>query len=508
MTPRLKTLVGLNPNVRRPAYCRDEHGPGIVHIGLGAFHKTHQAVYTDDALAVAGGNWRITGVSLRSPTASKELSPQNGLYTTIERGIEGTSARVIGSIAAALCLPVHRQAVLDALTNPLTRIVSLTVTEKAYGMDRETGGMDPTHPAIAADLAAPQKPQSIAGLLVWAITHRKSAGVPPPTVLCCDNLPENGRMLRRLLVDFARATTPGIVDHIANDIAFPSTMVDCITPARTDETLAMATALLGCRDEAAVECETFRQWVIEDRFPQGRPRWEAGGALFVDDVRPYEEMKLRMLNGAHSMIAYSGFMSGHTHVRDVIADAALAGLVSRHLNSAAATLEPLPELDFHNYASDVMARFKNPHLAHETYQIAMDGTEKMPQRIFAPAIDAQSLDQPVDAFALATACWMRYLVGRKDDGTYFDLRDPRENEIRAALDGSETADDIFARLSNLRNLLPERLVNDTNWKRMVVEHLHTLLARGCRSGLKKIAAGLPRSSLGKLRYRTVGQRSD
>ena len=373
---RLATLDGLPAQVLRPGYTPGDHGIGIVHLGLGAFHKAHEAAYTDTALAQGGGDWRIAGVSLRSPEPAAQLGPQNGLFTLIERSAEGSAARVIGSIAKAWCLGPDRDAVLAALTDPRTRIVSTTVTEKGYGIDRATGGVDPSHPAIAADLATPDAPIGVAGLLVWALEARRADGVPPFTVLCCDNLPENGKMLRGLLVGFARRATPDMADFIAEEVAFPSTMVDRITPAVTEATQEAAREMTGREDHAAIETEAFSQWVIEDEFPAGRPAWEAAGAMFVSDVRPYEEMKLRMLNGAHSMLAYAGFLSGCRHVSEVMADPALTALVRRHLEAAAATLPALPGVDFKAYAEALVARFSNPHLKHETYQIAMDGTEE------------------------------------------------------------------------------------------------------------------------------------
>lgn len=487
MTSRLTGLEVLPESVRRPAYRPERHHPGIVHIGLGAFHKAHQAVYTDDALAATGGDWRIIGVSLRSSAPAEELTPQNGLYTVVERSVEGTSARVIGAIAQAVCFTKDRQTVLDALCNPATKIVSLTVTEKGYGIDRKTGGIDRNHPAISADVAEPEAPKGVAGLLVWALRQRRAAHVPPFTVLCCDNLPGNGQMLRGLLVDFARTAAPDLVEHLSTDVAFPSTMVDRITPAPTPATLALAANLTCHDDNAAIECESFRQWVIEDDFPTGRPAWEAGGALFVKDVRPFEEMKLRMLNGTHSVIAYAGFLAGHKYVRDVMADKTLSRLVERHLKAAAATLAPQPGVDFATYATDLRTRFANPHLAHETYQIAMDGSEKMPQRIFAPALDALARRQPLEAFAFAAACWLRYLLGRTDAGDHYALRDPREEEIVLALDGARTAEDIQTRISSIAGIVPRALAKDAGWQRLVTGNLSTLLAGDTLAALKSLS---------------------
>ncbi|MBY6048975.1 mannitol dehydrogenase family protein [Vannielia litorea] len=485
---RLTSLDGLPSSVARPGYTPADHGVGIVHLGLGAFHKAHQAAATDAALAAEGGDWRICGVSLRSPDPAAQLGPQNGLFTLIERSAEGSKARVIGSLAQAFCLGPDRAEVLAALTSPATRIVSLTVTEKGYGLSRATGGVDETHPAIAHDLAAPEAPIGVAGLLVWALKARRTAGIPPFTVLCCDNLPENGLLLRSLLVDFARRTAPEMANFIATEVAFPSTMVDRITPAATTETLADAEALTGHHDEAAVETEAFTQWVIEDNFPTGRPAWEAAGAMFVEDVRPFEEMKLRMLNGAHSMLAYSGFLAGHRHVSDVMQDAPLAALVRRHLAAAAATMPALPGVDFAAYAEALCARFANPHLKHQTYQIAMDATEKLPQRILAPCVAALSAGQPLAPFAFALAAWMRYALGQTEAGEAYALRDPREDELRAAVSGVEGSEDIVARLMALPGLFPAPLAESTALRQAIAKKLETMRAQGMAAAIRTEAS--------------------
>lgn len=488
MTPRLTAGAPLPADVAQPAFDPANHGEGIVHIGLGAFHKAHQAVYTDDALAAEGGDWRIVGVSLRSPAPSNELTPQDGRYTLIERDVSGSRARVIGALSRALCLKTDRAAILAALCAPATRIVSLTVTEKGYGLDRGTGGIDPAHPGIAHDLAHPGAPEGVAGLLVHALAERLDRGVPPFTVLCCDNLPDNGHLVRSLLIDMARHTAPHLADHIAGEVAFPCTMVDRITPARTPATLALAREMTGHEDQAAIETEAFRQWVIEDRFPTGRPAWEAGGALMVRDVRPFENMKLRMLNGTHSMLAYAGFLSGHRYVRDVMADPALSRLVTRHLSAAAATLDPLPGVDLDVYASELATRFANPHLGHETFQIAMDGTEKMPQRILAPALDALERGQPTDSFAFATAAWMRYTLGRREDSTAYDLRDPRSAALAPPGGGGETAEAIHDRIAALPGLVPEPLRMSPAWREAVVRRLARMLSDGMAASIKAEAA--------------------
>lgn len=487
MTTRLKYLSAVSKDVRRPTYGRDR-ASGIVHLGTGAFHKAHQAVYTDDALQESGGDWMITGVSLRSPDVAQALNPQNGLYTLLERGPQGVSARMIASIAKVLVATEDEAGVLAALAAPQTKIVSLTITEKGYGLDPSTGGLDHSHPAVAADLADPGTTRSALGFLVAALHVRLMSGRPPFTVLCCDNLPSNGKVLRRLMLEFAATRDPDIVPHLESAVSFPSTMVDRITPASTAKTFADALASTGCEDRAAVETEPFSQWIIEDEFVAGRPDWEAGGALFVDDVAPYEKMKLRMLNGTHSMLAYSGFIAGHRYVRDVMRDADLARLVERHMREAARTLDPVPGVDLGRYAAELGGRFVNPAIAHETWQIAMDGTQKLPQRLIEPAMVALTRAFPLDAYAFAVAAWMRYALGVTEKGEAYALRDPREAEIRAALAGvGRDAPAVVERLLALPGLFPQALGSSSLWRDALVQRLEPMLVEGMRSAIAREA---------------------
>lgn len=456
------TSLAQAPEALRPAYAPAAHGVGIVHLGLGAFHKAHQAALTDLALAASGGDWRILGVSLRSPKASEELHPQNGLYTLIETSAEGTSARVIGSIADALCSAGDPEPALAAMAAEGTRIVSLTVTEKAYGLDRAKRGCDPQHPAVAADLARPTAPQGVLGLLTEALRRRRAAGRAPFTVLCCDNLPDNGALLRGAVVDFARRIDPDLSAWIASEVAFPATMVDRITPAPTEATLADAARRTGTEDLGAVETESFCQWVIEDHFPQGRPDWEAAGVIFTDDVTAFESMKLRMLNGTHSMLAYAGFHAGAVYVRDVMRRAPLARLVARHLDAAAATLPPIPGMNLAAYGAALAERFRNPGIAHETFQIAMDGSEKMPQRIFAAVADARRLGVDVRPFAFATAAWARHLSLSTHDCPAYTLRDPRAEALRSMAEG-KAADTIVAGLRRAGFVPPSLAADQPFW---------------------------------------------
>lgn len=491
MTTRLSVASDLPSTVATPAYDRATLKSGIVHIGTGAFHKAHQAVFTDDALNASGGDWMITGVSLRSGDVADAMNRQDGLYTLLVRGPDGVSARVIGSIRKVLVAPRERDAVIAALAAPETKIVSLTITEKGYGLDGRTGGLDRGHPAIAADLKDPEHPVGAVGYIVEALRLRKESGRPGFTVLCCDNLPSNGKVVKRLVLEFARERDAGLAAFIEANVSFPSTMVDRITPAGTDATLADAARLAGRDDRAAVETEPFSQWIVEDDFVAGRPDWEAGGALFVTDVAPYEKMKLRMLNGAHSTLAYAGYLAGHSYVRDCMKDADLVTVIERHMDAAAKTLDPVPGIDLADYARDLRERFANPAIAHQTYQIAMDGTQKLPQRLLEPALVAQKRGLPIEAYAFSVAAWMRYATGVNERGETYLLRDPREGEIaeRVAKAGGDAAA-LVRELLALPGLFPEKLAASSDWREALTGRLDRMLSEGMRVAISAEAAAI------------------
>ncbi len=476
--PRLTELSQVTGAAAKPGYVPTDHKPGIVHLGVGAFHRAHQAAVTDAALAAKGGDWRIVGVSLRSKELAENLNAQNGLYTLIERGTDGETSRVIGAIDHVIA--ADPAATLDALCDPKIRIVTVTVTEKGYGIDHTNRTPDTTDPVVAKDLAHPSTPTGVLGLLVCALERRRRAGHVPFSVLPCDNLPDNGELVRDCTIAFARtAYSDELADWIKANVAFPSSMVDRITPAATNKTLEDARLSTGCTDLAAIESESFSQWVIEDNFPHGRPAWEDGGALFAPSVTPYERMKLTMLNGTHSMLAYSGFLTGHEYVRDVMTNDALTILVKRHLAAAASLLDPLPGVDFDSYAAELVQRFINPSIAHRTYQIAMDGTQKIPPRMFATSLRAIETHKCIRPFAYATAMWMRFCLGKMDDGTQYELPDPRAAEISKTLsDTPRDAAAISAALHALPNFIPQRLATNGVWRNHIEEVLTTALTQG------------------------------
>lgn len=427
---------------------------GIVHLGLGAFFRAHGAVYVEQAVAASGGDWGILGVSLQSPDMRDRLMPQGGTYWAVEQGPAGEIARHVQIVQGVLVAREDPQAVLDAMAAPATRIVSLTVTEKGYCHDPASGRLNPDHPDIAHDLTQPL-PRSAPGFLVRALALRHKAGLPPFTVLCCDNLPDNGRVLRGVILDMARRFDPGLADWIADQGRFPSTMVDRIVPATKPEDIARVAALTGAQDDAPVMHEPFRQWVVQDDFVSGaRPDLGAAGVQLVADVAPFEHMKLRMLNGTHSALAYLGYLAGHETIADTVADPAFATFVKRlWAQEIIPVLAPPPGVDLPAYAAQLFARYANPAIRHRTWQIAMDGSQKLPQRILGTLATNLDDGRPSPGLMLALAAWATYVSGTDLRGNPIDVRDPLADTLRAAATSPDPVGAILA----LRQVFPAAL---------------------------------------------------
>src|SRR3954470_8578068 len=488
----LSALDQLPTEVARPAYDVGAVRIGIVHLGIGAFHRAHQAVYVDDRLAAGELDWAICGASLRSPETADALGPQDELYTVAIRSGSDERLRVIGSVRRLLVAPQNPAALLDAMTDPAVRIVSLTVTEKGYCHDPATGDLQPDHPDIAADLAAPERPRSVPGVLVEALRRRRASGVAPFTVLSCDNLPENGHTVGRVLAQFARLRDPDLGRWVENEVAFPSTMVDRIVPATTEADRAAIADRLGVSDAWPVMTEPFTQWVIEDRFSNGRPRFEDAGAELVADVAPYELMKLRLLNGSHSTLAYLGYLAGYETVSDTVANPAFARLIRRLMDEEITrTLTVPPGADLSRYKASLLERFANPALKHRTWQIAMDGSQKLPQRLLGTIRDRLRAGAAIERLALGVAAWMRYVLGVDEAGRPIDVRDPMSARlIDLAQAAGPEADRLAPALFGMREVFGEDLPQDPRFATAVTGALGRLLALGARRTVEE-AAGAP-----------------
>lgn len=439
----------LPDTVQRPQYDRHSLRSRIVHFGFGAFHRAHQALLTDRVLNAKGGDWGICEISLFSgDLLMAQLREQDHLYTVLEKGAAGNEARIIGVINECLNAKLDTlAAIIEKFCEPQVAIVSLTITEKGYCIDPATGKLDLSQSRIAHDLEHPTEPHSAPGILVEALSRRRERGLPAFTVLSCDNIPDNGHVVKHAVLGMAQTRSAELADWINQHVRFPSTMVDRIVPAATDESLAEITAVLGVADPVAISCEPYIQWVVEDDFVAGRPEWEVAGVQLVQDVRPWEEMKLRMLNGSHSFLAYLGYLAGFAHISDCMQDAdyrAAAGKLM--LNEQAPTLG-ISGVDLNAYAESLLDRFANPALKHRTWQIAMDGSQKLPQRMLESIRIHLQRGSDWSLLALGVAGWMRYVSGADDAGNDIDVRDPLAEKIHGIVETSSENQRVVALLS-------------------------------------------------------------
>ncbi len=489
--PRLSaaTLGRRSARTDLRVYDRSALTAGIVHLGLGAFFRAHGAEYTDAVLATEPRDWGIVGVSLQRPDQRDRLQPQDGLYTLIEIDGPARSARIIGAVLDVLVAPQAPSAVIEHLARPVTRIASLTITEKGYCHDPATGRLRETHPDIRHDLEHPGTPRSALGFLVAALAERRVAGLPPLTLLSCDNLHNNGRLLRDLVCSFARLRDDRLANWIEAHAAFPSTMVDRIVPAMTDDDIVQAQALTGLADAAPVMHEPFKQWVIEDVFVDNRrPAWQRAGAEFVSAVAPFEDMKLRLLNGAHSALAYLGYLGGHETIAACVADPVYQRFVARLWRDEIipVTIAP-PGIDLHTYADQLLARFRNSAIRHRTWQIAMDGSQKLPQRLLATIRTRLDRDLPIDRLALAVAAWMRYVGGIDEHGRPIDVRDPMARQLAAALHIAGSDDRLRTlALLGFDAIFEPTLASDPRFIAAVISAARMLTAHGARSSLQRL----------------------
>ncbi|MFC7710541.1 mannitol dehydrogenase family protein [Micromonospora lupini] len=460
---------------------------GVVHLGLGAFHRAHQAVYTEAAVGAAGGDWGIVAVAPRSVALVEALAAQDNLFSVSTLSAAGSTTRVVGALSGVRHAPSDPDAVVALLADPAVRVVTLTVTEKAYQLDPVTGRLSPDA-ALAADLAGGGPPTTVPGLLLRGLAARAAADAGPLALVSCDNLPANGRRLRGLVdqaVERAAGVPAGLVDWVAANVTCPGTMVDRIVPASTPETIDAARRALGVTDLAAVAAEPYAQWVIEDDFPGGRPGWEHAGAVLTDDAGPWERLKLRSLNGVHSAVAYLGALAGRETIADALEIPHLTDVLRRLIaEDVAASFTPPDGVHVVDYGEQVLARFANPAIRHRTLQVAVDGSQKLPQRILHTIADLRAGGRSARWGALVVASWLRFALGYADDGTPLPLQDPLAGPIRAALDAGAQSpagavDAVFA----LREVIPAEVADDDEVRADVIAWLTALGRYGVEATL-------------------------
>ena len=452
-----KTLSQLPASVAKPEYDRSKVVGSIVHLGIGAFHRAHQAMFTDAALSVTGDlSWGLVGAGVISTDMKNALMPQDGLYVLAEMGADSENVKVIGSIIEVLGGADDAGKLLDKMSDISTRIVSITVTEKGYYLDLATGKLQINAPAIAADLASPTTPRTILGLIVQALKARKAKGIPPFTVMSCDNLPNNGKLAKAAVLAFAREADADLATWIEANVCFPCTMVDRITPATTDADRAHVNSLIGMEDAWPVVTEQFYQWVIEDQFTMGRPEWDKVGAIFSDEIECWENMKLRCLNGSHSTLSYLGQLTGRETVADAMGLPLITSLLDQLWLEISEVLHAPKGVNPADYIESLKLRFRNPALKHRTAQIACDGSQKLPQRLLAPLRDriAKGLASP--AIATAVAAWMHFAVkiAHTPDAV---LSDPMAAQILAQAKLSNDAASIVKNLLALKPIFGDDL---------------------------------------------------
>ncbi|GAA2019223.1 mannitol dehydrogenase family protein [Nakamurella flavida] len=436
--PRLNTSTAssASQDTQRPGYDRDLVSPGVVHIGFGGFHRAHQAVYLDDLLAVDDGAraYGICGVNLlRQDAAMAEMMrAQDRLFVVAERGADGQRCRVVGSVVEYLFAPDESEKVLARMADPAVRIVSLTITEGGYCYDPATGSVDLSDDVLQHDIADARTPRSAFGFLAEALRRRRSAGVPPFTVLSCDNVHANGDVARRTLLAFTQAQDPDLAAHVAEDVAFPNAMVDRITPRTAPADLEAVAEATGLHDSWPVVCEPFRQWVVEDHFPQGRPAWERVGVQLVEDVRPYEQMKMRLVNAGHQTISYLGLLLGHADGAGASADPTVRRLLGHYLlHEGAASMPAPPGADLRAYSAAVIERFANPAISDSIERLTMQSSTTLPTFVVPVIRDLVAAGRSFGAATVVVACWARAWEGIDDSGRPISLTDARADDLSA-----------------------------------------------------------------------------
>jgi mannitol 2-dehydrogenase len=430
----LATLDSVSAKAAVPRYRRGQLKPGIVHIGVGNFHRAHLAVYLDDLFnGGEGHDWALVGAGVMpgDEIMRQKLAGQDYLTTVVEQDNELSAARVTGPMVDFIS-PNDRPALIARLADPSTRIVSLTVTEGGYMIDPATQKFDPAHPAMVRDAANPQDPSSAFGLILRGLALRRERGIPPFTVMSCDNVPHNGVVTRNAVAGLARLFDPELADWVVANVAFPNAMVDRITPATSDRERKITSEIFGIEDDWPVFCEEFKQWVLEDNFTLGRPPLEKVGVQFVPDVTPYENMKIRILNGGHAIIAYPGGLLDVHFVHEAMEHPLIRAFLDKvETDEIIPTVAPVPDTDLNDYYKLIVRRFANPKIGDTIRRLCLDGSNRQPKFIVPQARDRLAAGKGIDGLALESAPWCRYCYGVSDSGKVIEPNDPNWDRLQA-----------------------------------------------------------------------------
>ncbi len=485
-----ETLRQLPDSVRRPLYDRGALRQHTVHMGVGGFHRAHQAVYLDDLLAMDGEpRWGECGLGVL-PSDDKmrdALKSQDCLYTLLERSESTETARVVGSIADYLYAPEDRERAIEKLAAEETRIVSLTITEGGYFLNEGTGKFDPERPEIQKDLKNPGAPETSIGLIAEALERRRQRGMGGWTLMSCDNLQSNGAVVRGVLLGFAAMRGGGLEPWIAEHVAFPNSMVDRITPVTTAGDREELRAKFGIEDAWPVMTELFLQWVIEDHFVSGRPAWEKVGAQIVPDVAPYELMKMRLLNGSHLAMAYLGALAGYTYVHEVMHDELFVAFIEQFMEEVTPVVPEIPGVSIPEYRKTLIERFANPAIRDQVTRICSEGSAKIPKWLLPSIVELLQMGRAVKLSSLVVASWIRYLQKGVDErGKPLEILDARAPELRAV--AQSVGDDPRPMLA-VRSIFGDVLSAHEGFAREVQGALEMLDKAGVAATLRRYTAG-------------------
>jgi mannitol 2-dehydrogenase len=423
----LANLPAIGKKIAIPKYSRTSLKPGILHFGVGNFHRAHLAVYLDDLFNMGvGHNWALVGAGVMPSDEAmrQKLLAQDFLTTVVEQDNELSKAHITGPLIDFIS-PNDKAAMIAKLCDPAIRIVSLTITEGGYFIDPATGKFDPKNSAIARDGATPHQPSTVFGFLVAGLAARRALGLAPFTIMSCDNVPHNGVVTRNAVVGLAQLSNPALADWIRTNVAFPNAMVDRITPATGDRERKICAETFGVQDSWPVFCEEFKQWVLEDNFPMGRPAWEIVGVTFVKDVTPYENMKIRILNGGHAVIAYPAGLMDINFVHEAMEHPLIRAFLAKlEQDEIIPTVPPVPNTHLQDYYKLIERRFANPKIGDTIRRLCLDGSNRQPKFIVPVIADRLQAGKSIKGLVLESALWCRYCAGTSDSGKVIEDNDP------------------------------------------------------------------------------------
>ncbi|WP_328334399.1 mannitol dehydrogenase family protein [Kribbella sp. NBC_00382] len=479
------SLSSLDERVGVPEYDRTSVRPGIVHFGVGGFHRAHQAMYLDKLMNEGKAlDWGIVGVGVlpHDKRMADVMAAQDCLYTLVVKYPDGTlEPRVIGSIVGYLFAPDDPEAVLARLTDPATRIVSLTITEGGYHVNQVTGELDASDPGLAADLEPGALPGSAFGFIVEALARRRAAGIEPFTVMSCDNIPGNGHVARKMLAAFARLKDPALADFLEQEVRFPNCMVDRITPVTADADREALASQYGVEDGWPVVCEPFTQWVLEDDFGGDRPQYEEVGVQLVEDVEPYELMKLRLLNASHQALCYLGYLAGYRYAHEVCQDKLFVDFLLGYMDTEGTpTLPPVPGVDLDRYKHQLIERFANPEVRDTLARLCAESSDRIPKWLVPVVREQLAADRGIDHSALVIASWARYAEGVDEQGSPIEVVDRLRDKLVERAQHNRTEPLLFV---SDRDLFGD-LVDDDRFVSAYTSALTSLHERGARATLE------------------------